>query len=300
MAFFFFPLEFPPLNVRVGLVAGSGELPVIFARVMHQQGMGLAAVVAHEGEADPALALWVDEVHWVKLGQFKRVLDYLKRRSVECVVLVGGISKGRIWRVRPDFLALQMILKLRGLHDDQLLRAVGAELETRGLLLRSVTDYLPELLAPCGVLSRRRPTPLEWEDIRFGWRAAKALGELDIGQGVVVRHNMVVAVEAMEGTDAMLMRAGALVSGGARGWAGGRNAVFVKVVKPMQDRRLDLPTIGPKTMEVMAQAGIELAVVEAGGAMIVDLEATCRAADRFNLVLMGVANSEMEPFARNV
>ncbi|MBF0127181.1 MAG: UDP-2,3-diacylglucosamine diphosphatase LpxI [Magnetococcales bacterium] len=283
------------MTERVGLVAGSGQLPLIFAQALRQRGGAeLVAVVAHAGETDPALSRWVDGIHWVKLGQFKRVLSHLRQGGAESVVLVGGITKARIWRVRPDALALRMVMKLWGLHDDQLLRAVGAELESRGFALRSVTDYLPELLAPSGCLSRRRPTTGEWEDIRFGWRAAKALGELDIGQGVVVRRNMVVAVEAMEGTDAMLTRAGALVTGGAQGWAGERSAVFVKVVKPGQDRRLDLPTIGVTTMETMARVGIPVIAVEAGGAMIVDLEATCRAADRFNLVLLGVSGRDMD------
>ncbi|MBF0439123.1 MAG: UDP-2,3-diacylglucosamine diphosphatase LpxI [Magnetococcales bacterium] len=283
------------MNTRIALVAGSGQLPLIFARALfHQGGSGLAAVVAHEGETDPSLAQWADEILWVKLGQFKRIVRYLERRGAKNVVLVGGITKARIWHARPDFLALRMVMKLRGLDDDQLLRAVAGELETFGFTLRSVTDYLPELLAPVGCLSRRQPTALEWEDIRFGWRTAKALGDLDIGQGVVVRRNMVVAVEAMEGTDAMLTRAGSLVAGGGRGWAQGRNAVFVKVVKPRQDPRLDLPTIGPKTMETLANAGIPVAVVEAGGAMILDLEATCRAANHHNLVLLGVSGSDME------
>lgn len=283
------------MDAPVGLIAGSGQLPLIFAQAMRQQaGPRLAAAVAHEGETDPTLSEWVDEIHWVKLGQFKRILDHLQRKQVQSVVLVGGISKANIWRVRPDALAMKMVMKLWGLHDDQLLRAAGAELESRGFALRSVTDYLPQLLAPQGCLSRRQPTPTEWEDIRFGWRAAKALGAMDIGQGVVVRHNIVVAVEAMEGTDAMLRRAGTLIGGSTTGWSKQRNAVFVKVVKPMQDRRLDLPTIGTTTMNTLAEAGIPVAVVEAGGAMIVDLAATCQAANRFNLVLLGINASDME------
>ncbi|MBF0293777.1 MAG: LpxI family protein, partial [Magnetococcales bacterium] len=134
----------------------------------------------------------------------------------------------------------------------------------------------------------------EWADIRHGWRAAKGLGALDIGQGVVVRRGMVVAAEAMEGTDAMLARAGGLLDARGWGWAGERGAVFVKVVKPDQDRRLDLPTIGVSTMETLAAAGIPVIAVEAGGAMIVDLEATCRAADRHGLVLLGVAGEDLE------
>ncbi|MBF0178701.1 MAG: UDP-2,3-diacylglucosamine diphosphatase LpxI [Magnetococcales bacterium] len=282
------------MTERVGLVAGSGAIPLMFARAMRARGGPGVVAVAHEGETDPALAHLVEEIRWVRLGQFRRVLDHLGRGGARGVVLVGGIRKQGIWRARPDRLALRMVLRLWGLHDDQLLRAAGELLEAHGFALRSVTDYLPELLAPPGCLTRRQPTVGEWEDIRFGWRAAKALGGLDIGQGVVVRRNMVVAVEAMEGTDAMLRRAGELVAGGARGWAGDRSAVFVKVVKPGQDRRLDLPTIGVATMETLAAAGIPVIAVEAGGAMIVDLEATCRAADRHGLVLLGVAGEDLE------
>ncbi|MBF0342118.1 MAG: UDP-2,3-diacylglucosamine diphosphatase LpxI [Magnetococcales bacterium] len=282
------------MNARIGLVAGSGQLPLIFARAMcRPDGPGLAAIVAHEGESDPALAHCADEILWVKLGQFSRILRYLQQRGARELILVGGIAKSRIWRARPDALALQMLLKLRGMDDDQLLRAVAGELEGRGFLLRSVTDYLPELLAPRGCLSRRQPTAAEWADIRHGWRAAKGLGALDIGQGVVVRRNMVVAAEAMEGTDAMLARAGGLIHGQGRGWAAEGEAVLVKVVKPMQDQRLDRPTIGPATLENMARAGIRVAAVEAGGTMILDPEATRRAADRLGLVLVGVGEEDV-------
>ncbi|MBF0212659.1 MAG: UDP-2,3-diacylglucosamine diphosphatase LpxI [Magnetococcales bacterium] len=284
------------MNARVGLIAGSGQLPLLFARAMSRPGQTrLTAIVAHEGESDPALADHADRLLWVKLGQFSRILRYLKQHGVEEVVLVGGIAKARIWRVRPDALALKMVLKLRGLDDDQLLRGVATELESRGLRLRSVTDFMPELLAPRGCLSRREPNEAEWRDIRYGWRAAKGLGALDIGQGVVVRRQMVVAAEAMEGTDAMLARAGGLIVGPGR-WGGEHGAVLVKVVKPMQDQRLDLPTIGPKTLENMAQAGIRVAAIEAGGAMILDPEATRRMADRHELVLLGVsAEDVVEP-----
>ncbi|MEO5347226.1 MAG: UDP-2,3-diacylglucosamine diphosphatase LpxI [Magnetococcus sp. YQC-9] len=288
------------MNARVGLVAGSGQLPLIFARAMRCDPSGsLVAIVAHDGESDPALVECADEILWVKLGQFERILRYLRARDVREVVLVGGIRKSTIWQARPDRLALRMVMQrlFGGMDDDQLLRAVAVELEGRGFRLCSVTEFLPELLAPRGVLSRRVPDEAEWTDIRYGWRAAKGLGALDIGQGVVVRRGMVVAAEAMEGTDAMLARAGGLLDGFGHGWAGERSAVFVKVVKPMQDRRLDLPTIGPATLEGMARAGIRVAAVEAGGAMIVDPEATRRMADRHDLVLIGVDATDVEASA---
>lgn len=273
----------------IGLIAGSGRLPVLFAQAV--RGRRVVAI-GHRGETDPVLGEWVEDLGWVRLGQFQKILDFFLRHRVKWVVMAGGITKSRIWHVRPDFLALKMVLGLLHRHDDLLLRSAATILEEQGFELKSVTDFVPEFLAPSGVLSRRRPTEEEWEDIRFGWWAAKELGRLDIGQGVVVRQKMVAAVEAMEGTDAMIVRAGPLIAG--RGWAGRGGGVLVKVAKPIQDRRLDLPTIGPDTMRRLHQAGIGVMAVEAGGAMILEPEETCALADRFNLVLVGCRGEEMQ------
>ena len=313
----------PPLLSRedtgerpcIGLIAGNGRLPHIFVQALKGLGVGDAppstqpthppplfrkdqhsarvVAVGHEGETDASLAEWVEDFRWVRLGQFKKILDFFARHRVQWVVMAGGITKSRIWRVRPDFLALKTLLGLRHLHDDLLLRTAAALLEERGFILKSVTDFVPELLAPAGVLSRRQPTQAEWTDIRFGWEAAKALGRMDIGQGVVVRQKMVAAVEAMEGTEAMIRRAGPLIAG--KGWANNDGGVLVKVAKPMQDHRLDLPTIGPDTMKQLHQAGIAVMAVEAGSTMILELDRTCALADRFNLVLMGCQAQKMHP-----
>lgn len=275
----------------VGLIAGNGQLPLLFAKTLNQRGQKVIAV-GHEGESDPELANLVDEFQWVRLGQFKKVLSFFSRHGVKWVVMVGGITKTKIWSARPDALALKIAFKLRHLHDDMLLRAVAAVLEERGFLLKSVTEFIPELLAPRGVLSVKRPSVEQWSDIQFGWLAAKKLGEMDIGQGVVVRQKIVAAVEAMEGTDAMIQRAGPLVSG--KGWSGGGSgAVLVKVAKPIQDHRLDLPTIGPNTMRALHQAGISALAIEAGAAMILEIDVTCKLADKFNLVLVGCLEEDI-------
>lgn len=301
---------------RVGLIAGSGRLPLLFAQALsahapegravddvaggfgapfHLDEAPIPEVVAvgHEGETDAALIPLVASFRWVRLGQFRRIVDFFLRHEVRWVVMAGGITKSRIWRARPDFLALKMVLNMRHMHDDLLLRTAASMLEVYGFGLKSVTDFVPELLASHGVLSRRRPTSGEWADVRFGWQAAKALGRLDIGQGVVVRHKMVAAVEAMEGTDAMIQRAGPLIAG--KGWAGRSRGggVLVKVSKPMQDRRLDLPTVGPNTMRRLHQAGLSVIAIEAGGTMIVEPEETCALADRFNLVFMSCVEQDM-------
>ncbi|MBF0155968.1 MAG: UDP-2,3-diacylglucosamine diphosphatase LpxI [Magnetococcales bacterium] len=281
----------PPL--RLGLIAGSGRMPLLLAEAMsrevRRQGGGLYAV-GHVGETDPALVARVDGFSWVRLGQFKKILDYFGRMRVDQAVLAGGITKSAIWRVRPDILALRMAGRLRHLNDDALLRGVAALLAERGIRVRAVTDFVPELLVPQGVLGRLRPSPFQWEEARFAWGVAKEIGRLDIGQGVVVRQRVVVAVEAMEGTDAMLERAGILVSGRQ----GRGEAVFVKVAKPFQDRRLDLPTIGPETIRVLARSGIPFMAVEAGSAMMIDPAALLGLADREGIVVIGCRQEDWD------
>ncbi|MBF0177154.1 MAG: UDP-2,3-diacylglucosamine diphosphatase LpxI [Magnetococcales bacterium] len=273
-----------PLGSRLGLIAGSGQLPLFFARSVRQKGEHALVVVAHHHETDPALADMADHVLWVRLGQFRRILDYLARQKVTEVVFAGGITKARIWHIRPDTVALRLVAGLRHLHDDLLLRAVAGLVESHGFRVRGVADYLPELLAPPGQLTQRAPTSAQWIDMRFGWLAAKSLGRLDIGQGVVVRDKTVVAVEAMEGTDAMICRAGHL--------SGGRG-ILVKVAKPAQDRRLDLPTVGPGTVRSLVAARLPVLVVEAGGVILLDPETTLGLADRHRLVIVATTDEAM-------
>ncbi|MBF0425774.1 MAG: UDP-2,3-diacylglucosamine diphosphatase LpxI [Magnetococcales bacterium] len=272
------------LGCRVGLVAGSGQLPLLFARAMRVEGRCTLVAVAHHRETDPMLEEMVDQLLWVRLGQFRRILDFLARCGVEEVVFAGGITKASIWRARPDTLALRLVAQLRHLHDDLLLRAVAGLVESRGFRVRGVTDYLPDLLVPAGQLTRQAPTAEQWEDIHFGWQAAKALGQLDIGQGVVVRGKNVVAVEAMEGTDAMICRAGHL-SGG--------KGILVKVSKPTQDRRLDMPTIGPGTIQALLAARLPVLVVEAGGVILLDPATTLAMADRHRLAIVATTDADM-------
>jgi DUF1009 family protein len=274
----------------VGLVAGSGILPLLCARALRARvrpdGTEVRIVaIAHRGETDPALADWVDDLTWVHLGQFGRILSFLRQQQTTDVVLLGGITKARIWRIRPDAVALRLVARLPHLQDDMLLRAVAGELERHGLRVRGVGELLPELLVPRGVLTRTVPTRAQWEDIAIGWHTAKQLGALDVGQGVVVRERVVVAVEAIEGTDAMLARAGGLTRGGG---------VLVKVAKPMQDDRLDLPTVGPQTIVVASRAGVRVMALEAGRTLMVDPAQTIADAEQHGVVLVGCGESSME------
>jgi len=278
-------LSFPRKN-PIGLIAGNGNLPLLFAQKVAVEELRPLVVAAHRGETDVRIQEMVDDVLWVTLGRFKKIIAFFKERQVQDLVLAGGISKSAIWRVRPDAMALTLIWRLKNLHDDHLLRGIAAELAKHGFQVRSVTDYLPQLLVAEGILSDRRPDDEMWKDIQIGWKAAKMLGSLDIGQGVVVKKGVVVAVEAIEGTDAMIRRAGDLTCGSGKTWVGRGEVILVKTSKPGQDLRLDLPTVGPGTVEKMHAAGLSVLVIEAGKTIVLDPEETLRRVNRYGHVLV--------------
>ncbi|MBN1104170.1 MAG: UDP-2,3-diacylglucosamine diphosphatase LpxI, partial [Deltaproteobacteria bacterium] len=245
------PEKQPPL----GLIAGGGQFPFLVAEAARKQGFRVFAV-AHHGETDPALSERVDEILWIKLGQLGRLIRSLKKRGVPRAVMAGTITKKRMFEnVLPDLKGLQVMSRLAVFHDDDILRAVADELAKAGIEIVSSAQYLPDLMAPPGCLTRRKPGKAEEEDIRFGWRVAKELGRLDIGQCVVVRGKTVLALEAIEGTDEAIRRGGSLAR---------EKAVVVKVSKPHQDLRFDVPSVGLGTVMVMSEVKAAVLAVEAG------------------------------------
>lgn len=245
----------------LGIIAGGGQFPLLVAEAAKRRGLRVVAV-AHEGETDPALAELVESISWVKLGKLGRLIKVLKHWSIKEVILAGSITKMRMFEgVRPDLRALSVMTKLAIFHDDDILRALANELKKEGINVIDSTKYLPEIMAPQGCLTKRRPTKGEKEDIEFGWKIAKELGRLDIGQCVVVRRKTVLALEAIEGTDETILRGGRLAK---------EKAVVVKVSKPGQDLRFDLPTVGLNTVKTMARVGATVLAVEAGKTLIFD------------------------------
>lgn len=231
------------------------------AEAARQKGRRVVAV-AHKGETDPALADRVDEIVWIKLGQLGHLIRSLKRREVRVAVMAGTIRKKRMFEnVLPDLKGLKLISKLAVFHDDDILRAVASELSNEGIEIVGSAAYVPELLAPSGCLTRRKPSSAEEDEIRFGWSIAKELGRLDIGQCVVVRRKTVLALEALEGTDQTILRGGSLA---------GEKAVVVKVSKPNQDLRFDIPSVGLDTIKAMAQVKASVLAIEAGKTLIFD------------------------------
>ena len=269
----------------IGLIAGNGRFPRLFAENARRLGYRVSAV-ALIGETEPVLEGYVDRIHWISIGHLGKLIKAFKQDGVRQAVMVGGVKKTHLFAIRPDFRALTLLRRMNGRKDDMMLRALASELEDEGIRIRESTFGLKGLLVEEGVLSRRSPTKSERRDIEFGWEIAEAVGKLDIGQCVVVKDCVVVAIEAVEGTDEAIRRGGALANGGA---------VVVKRFKPQQDRRFDLPTVGPMTIEVMVKSGASVLAVEAGHALFLDRAEAIAAADKAGIAVLGVASANVEP-----
>lgn len=264
---------------KIGIIAGGGQFPLLFAEAARAQGRQVMAA-AHKGETAPAIDQAADRVCWVKLGQLGKIISFFKEEGVTETVFAGAITKTKIFKdVWPDLKGLSLWNKIDIRQDDAILRAVAAVLEEEGIRVLPSTLYLPHLLFPKGVLTKKRPSAEQQEDIRFGWQTARVIGALDIGQCVVVRDRSVLAVEAIEGTDAAIRRGGEL---------GREGAVVVKLKKPQQDFRFDLPAIGLKTIETMQAVQAKVLAVEAGQALLFDCDEVVRLANKAGIVVVGV------------
>jgi UDP-2,3-diacylglucosamine hydrolase len=262
----------------IGLLAGWGRFPVHFATRAKELGRRVVCV-GIRGEADPALAGLVDVFYWAGVARLGRMIRCFKHAGARSVVMAGKVHKARmhqtwrLWHLWPDLRTLRFWYNHKRLSngDDHLLLGIIDEFAADGLKVESALDLCPELLVHNGVLTRRRPTGAEEQDIRFGWRMAREMGRLDVGQSVAVKEMAVLAVEAIEGTDRAILRAGE--------WCASGGFVVVKVAKPQQDMRFDVPTIGRTTIESMAKAGGRVLAIEAGKTILVDPEETIALAD---------------------
>jgi len=264
---------------RIGLIAGNGRFPIIFAENAKRLGYAVSAV-AHIGETAPELEQYVERIHWIKVGQFNKLIQALKEDGVRQAVMLGGIKKTHVFTtVRPDLRALALFSRLKQWKDDAILREVATELEGEGIQIRESTFGLRGILVEEGSLTERSPSKKEWEDIRYGWDVAQDIGRLDIGQCVVVKDRVVVAVEAVEGTDEAIRRGGVLA---------GEGAVVVKRSKPQQDLRFDLPAVGPATVEVMASVKATVLALEADRSVLLDRDETLRKAERAGIAIVGL------------
>lgn len=268
----------------VGIVAGNGKLPLLVAKELRARGIDVF-VVAHEGEADPELKSLAKNCHWVKVGELGKIISLLKN-EVKQVIFAGGIKRPKLFggNLKLDLQALALIARLRTTRDDALLRGVAEELESAGLEVRSASEVVRTVSSRQGLLTVRRLSSSEANDARIGWETAKALGAVDVGQTVIAFDGTVVAVEAIEGTDAVIARAGELAhkSGG----------VVVKVSKPTQDTRIDLPTVGPHTIDNMKKAGQTALILEAHKSVLLDEDEVISRANRAGISIVMPLSSD--------
>ena len=271
------------IGQRIGLIAGNGRFPIIFAENARRLGYAVTAV-AHVGETEPELEKHVERIHWIKIGQLNKLIKAFKEDGVRQAVMLGGIKKTHVFTtVRPDLRTLAIASRLRAYKDDAILREFAAELEGEGITIRESTFGLDGILVEDSPLTKRRPTKKEWDDIRYGWDVAREIGRLDIGQCVVVKDRVIVAVEAVEGTDRAIRRGGELAGAGV---------VVVKRCKPQQDLRFDLPAIGPKTIQVMASVKATALAVEAGRSVLLDRQEMIHQAEQAGIAVVGLADEE--------
>jgi DUF1009 family protein len=266
----------------LGLIAGMGSLPLVVADEAKKMGYYVTAI-ALQPPADESLKSIADDFHKVRIGSFGRLLSLLKKLSITEAVMAGKVSKELLYENRknliPDFKAVKLLFSLKNLADDTIMKAVVRELEKNGIRIHKTTIFTKKLLAPEGVLTRKKPTKDELKDIEFGWGIAKKMGKLDIGQTVVVKNTAIMAVEAIEGTDEAIRRGGQLAQ---------KNAVIIKVSKPKQDMRFDVPAVGIDTLRSMKRVEAKVLALEAAKCIIIDKDKFIREADKAGIVVFGI------------
>lgn len=270
-------------DTLIGLIAGGGQFPLLFAEGAKAAGYQVVAV-GFDGETDPALAAHVAAFHLLKLGQLGKLIRVFQKAGIRRVAMAGSINKTRLYtRIRPDWRAFRLLTSLRNKKDDHILRSFAAELEKEGIRVEPSTLFLPGLLAPEGVLTRRHLNAREQRDVAFGWEMAKAVGHLDIGQCLVVKDQAVLAVEGMDGTDETILRGGRLCREGA---------VVIKVSKPIQDLRFDVPAVGLQTIQTMRSVKARVLVVEAGKTLLFDRDKVVETADGYGMTIVAVSDPQ--------
>lgn len=266
----------------LGLMAGNGRFPFLVAEEARRAGRRVVAVGFNE-EADPALEQVVDKMYWVYIGQLNKLVKIFQSEGVEEVVMCGLVRHSNMYadlrKFHPDLRALRVFFKAKDRKADTLLGALADDLAKSGLKLMPSISHLHHCLAPAGVLTKRKPTNEEQADIKFGFQLAKGMAGLDVGQTVCVKKKGVIAVEAMEGTDRCIRRAGEMARG---------PFVIVKVSKPRQDLRFDVPVVGLNTIETFKEAGGGVIAIEAGKTLVLDQARMVEWANAEKICIVGV------------
>ncbi|SFE64243.1 LpxI family protein [Succiniclasticum ruminis] len=270
----------------LGLLAGIGHLPVDVAQSAKKLGYKVVAI-AVVPETDPELPENADVFYTINVGKVGKILQTLKQNDVKNVTMIGKVTKEVLYKtgvVIPDLTTIRVLASLPDRKDDTIMNAIVKLIEDAGMHVMDQTVLVRPLLPEPGVLTKRKPTEQEWKDMQFGFRMAKELGRLDIGQTVVVKNQAVMALEAIEGTDACILRGGFLGKGGV---------IVAKTAKPAQDNRFDMPSVGTTTLTSMIHAGATGIVIEAGRTLLVDRKRTLAMADEKGISIVSLSESEL-------
>jgi len=269
---------------KLGLIAGNGSFPLLLLDAARAQGKQVIVAAIKEETSPLVEQRGASAVYWMSLGELGKLIDIFKKEGVRTAVMAGQVKHKQIFSgIRPDWRLAKVLFSLGTRNTDSLIGAVARVLEDEGIHLISSTSYLEPLLAKDGVLTRRSPTEAEQKNVEYGRKVARHLAQYDIGQTVVIAEAACVAVEAMEGTDATILRAGEIMKSTAAGGVGqavlSSALTVVKVAKPNQDMRFDVPVVGVKTIQTMAQAGATCLAVDTGKCLFLDGDRVIEAAD---------------------
>lgn len=265
---------------KIGLIAGSKKFPLLFSRAAKEKNYYIVAL-AIKRDASPRLRKIVDKIYWIGLDEFSKVFEIFKREGITRIVMAGQISPYRLFskEINKDAALKELLAGIKDKRADSIFGAIAEKLKESGFDLLDSTTFIEDLLPKKGVLTNSNPSAAAWEDIYFGLQLAKQIAFLDIGQTVAVKNKAIVAVEALEGTDNLIRRAGRIARGGI---------VIVKVSKPKQDMRFDIPVVGLNTVKHLAKAGAACLAIEAGKTLFIDKEEALKLADKRGISIVAV------------
>ena len=266
-----------PLHI-LGIIAGNGVYPRLLADAARKAGVKKIIAAAFTDETDPVLVQHVDLIEWMRVGQLNRLLKFFNEHKVHHAIMAGQIAPKNLFDLRPDWKALLLLGKLKERNAESIFAAIANELTRIDVELLPATTFLEDCLVPAGLIAGAKLSRREEEDVDLGWKIAKEIARLDIGQTVIVKNGTVVVVEAFEGTNEAIRRGGALAREGA---------VIVKVAKPNQDMRFDVPVIGRETISVAAEAKIRVIALEAGRTLLLEKDEVILAAQRAKITVLG-------------
>jgi DUF1009 family protein len=255
----------------LGIIAGNGVYPRLLANAARKAGVEKIAAAAFTGETDPVLEGHVDVIEWIRVGQLGRLLKFFRGQDIHHAIMAGQIAPSNLFDLRPDWEALLLLAQLKQRNAESIFAAIANELSKVGVDLLPATTFLEGSLAQAGLIAGPKLSRREEQDVDFGWKIAKEIAGLDIGQTVIVKNGTIVAVEALEGTNDVIKRGGTLARKGA---------VMVKVAKPNQDMRFDVPVIGLETLHVAAEAGLRAIAVEATRTLLLEKDEIVDVANR--------------------